>query len=233
MIIILDVETIGFKYNEIYDIAWALVERNKIIARKNYIVQEHLAHMAEGNFSKPKMAMTMQEVANGRAIIKPASEILAELAEDVANAKYVYAYNATFDRSKVINLGKALQVPEAVEFFSQSAVFDKWRCLMAWSSHTIIYKKSFIDFCEAHDLKTPKGYCSTTAETVLKFLWNKPDYCESHTALRDVEDEFEIYLAIKKQIKKEYSEICLDEENQNFKGKPFFTIAKLKAALES
>ena len=73
MIIILDVETISFKYNEICDIAWALVDRNKIIARKNYIVQEHMAHMAEGNFSKSKMAITMQEVANGRAIIKPAS----------------------------------------------------------------------------------------------------------------------------------------------------------------
>lgn len=232
MIIILDVETISMEYNCICDIAWGLVDRNKLRIKKNYIVQEHLAKMAEGNFSKPKMAKTMSEVAKGRAIIKPYDEIMAELETDVNNATYVYAYNATFDRNAIIKTCKALQ-SQFTETFTSSAVFDKWRDLWAWASNTILYKKSFIDFCEVNSLTTEKGYCSTSAETTLKFLKNDLDYVESHTALDDIEDEFQIYLAIKKEIKKEYTEICLTEETQNFKGKPFFTIDRLKKAMQN
>lgn len=232
MVVILDVETISHNYNCICDIAWGLVERNKMVVAKNYIPTEHLSLMAEGNFSKPKMAKTMSEVAKGRAIIKPYDEIMAELMQDMANAKYVYAYNATFDRNAIVKTCKALQ-SEFTAIFESAEFYDKWRDLWAWASNTILYKKSFIDFCEGNGLTTPKGYCSTSAETTLKFLRNDTTYTESHTALDDIQDEFEIYLAIKKQIKREYDEICKDEEEIGFKGKPFFTIDKLKKAMES
>lgn len=230
MVIILDVETISMEYNCICDIAWGLVERNKMTVKRNYIVLEHLAKMADGNFSKPKMAKTMSEVAKGRAIIKPYAEIMEILLNDIQNATYIYAYNAQFDRNAVIKTCKALQ-SEYTEFFESANIFDKWRDLWAWASNTILYKKSFIDFCEVNGLVTAKGYCSTSAETALKFLKNDLDYVESHTALDDIEDEFQIYLAIKKEIKREFTEICLNEEQQNFKGKPFFTIDRLKKAM--
>lgn len=232
MILVLDVETISKQYNCICDIAWGVVERNKMVRAKNFIPLEHLATMADGEFSKPKMAKTMSEVAKGRAIIKPYDEIMAELVQDMVNARYVYAYNATFDRNAITRTCKALQ-SEFTEIVESSEMYEKWRDLWAWSSNTILYKKSFIDFCEAHGLTTPKGFCSTSAETTIKFLRNDPTYTESHTALDDIQDEFEIYLAIKKQIKREYDEICKDEEETAFKGKPFYTIDKLKKAMES
>lgn len=233
-VLILDVETISFEYNCVCDIAWGIAERNRLTTRKDYIVQEHLAQMAEGNFSKPKMAKTMQEVASGRAKIMPFDQIMNELAHDFVKAKYCYAYNATFDRNAIIKTCKALQ-SKYVEFFDRQASFDKWRDLWAWASNTILYKKSFIDFCEANNLLTEKGFCSTSAETTLKFLKKDLNYVESHTALDDIEDEFLIYLAIKKEIKREFEEICLDEtEHKNsFKGKPFFNIARLKKAINN
>lgn len=233
MIIVLDVETLDINYNQICDIAWATVERNRITAIKNYIPLEHLARMAEGSFSKSKMSATMAEVANGNAIIKPWAEIAEELKQDFTEATYIYAYNASFDRSKVISINDALQTTAYGEFFKSAEIFDKWRDLWAWSSNTILFKKSFIDFCTAHNLRTPKKYCSTSAETTLKFINNDPDYVEAHTARQDVLDEFQIYLTIKKAIKREYAEICLDDEETNFKGKPFYNIKRLEDAINN
>ncbi len=230
MNIVLDCETIDRKYNFICDLAWVCVERNKIVAVHNYIPREYLALMPMGEFSAPKQAKTLQEVSYGRATIKPYAEIMEILKADAERAKYIYAYNANFDRSKVSETCKDCQLTAFAEFFDSSAIFDKWRDLWAWASHTILYKKSFIDFCEVHGLKTPKGFCSTSAETCLKFLRNDISYVEEHTALADVYDEFEIYLAIKKATKKEYAEEVADEKH--FKGKPFYTIKKLQDAIE-
>lgn len=230
-VLILDCETIDIKYNFICDLAWGIVDRNQMHTTKNFIVQEHLTRMASGSFSEPKMAATMAEIANGNATIKPYHEIMAELKADITQAKYVYAYNASFDRDKVIKTCQVLQLTEYAEHFSKTENYEKWRDLWAWASHTILYKKSFLDFCEVHNLVTPKGFCSTSAETCLKYLRNDPEYEEKHTALADIQDEFEIYLTIKKSIKKEFSEICLDDHKENFKGKPFYTIEKLKKAI--
>lgn len=231
-VLILDVETISFEYNCICDIAWLIAERNKCKIAKNFIVQEHLAKMATGNFSQPKMAATMQEIASGRAIVAPWADIMEELKRDFAEARNCYAYNASFDRGAIIKTCKALQDVNNTDWFSNQENFDKWRDLWAWASNTILYKKSFIDFCESNQLVTPKGFCSTSAETTLKFLKNDLDYVEKHTALEDIQDEFEIYLAIKREIKKEFTDTC-PEDSKDFKGKPFFTIARLNKAMQS
>ena len=232
MNIILDCETISFDYNCICDLAWALVSRNKVVTVKNFIVAEHLEKMATGNFSQPKMAKTLAEVTKGNAIIKAWDEIMGELLQDMNNANNVYAYNANFDRNAIIKTCKALQ-SEYTEQVETANFFELWRDLWAWASNTILYKKSFIDFCEAHNLKTEKGYCSTSAETCLKYIRNNPDYVEEHTARADVLDEVEIYQTIKRAVKREYSDICPTDEQQNFKGKPFYTIDRLKKAMES
>lgn len=230
MNIILDCETISKKYQCISDLAWALIERNKIVALKNFIPVEHLSIMADGEFSGPKMAETMAEVTKGRAVIAPWNQIMEVLRADCEKAKRIYAYNAAFDRNATARTCKALR-SEYTEYFTSATYTDKWRDLWAWSSNTILYKKSFIDFCEAHGLKTPKGFCSTSAETTLKFIRNNPAYVEQHTARADVLDEFEIYLNIKKEIKREYDELCKDEDATGFKGKPFYTIKKLENAM--
>lgn len=231
MVIVLDVETISIEYNAISDIAWGIINRNKLKQTKCYIPQETLSKQAEGEFSAPKLSATMAEVERGNAKIKPWRDICKELAHDIEQAKYVYAYNATFDRQAIIRTSKMLAMSEIADYFSQTSIYDKWRDLWAWAANTILFKKSFIDFCESNGLTTPKGYCSTSAETCLKYLRRDLDYVEQHTALADIKDEFDIYLAIKKEIKAEYQEICLDEQEQNFKGKPFFTIDRLKQAI--
>ena len=228
--LILDCETIDLKYNFICDLSWAIVSKNKIIAVKNYIVQENLDRMATGSFSGAKMSATMAEVKNGNAEIKSYSEICAELASDLEMANYVYAYNASFDRGKIIATAKSLQLPEWAEHFEKIENFDKWRCLWAWATNTILYKKSFIDWCEVNGQISEKGNCKTSAETTLKFIMNDLDYVEQHTARADVLDEFIIYLACKNMVKKEFGDRVLDD--RNFKG-TWHNIAKLKKAFNS
>ncbi len=233
MNIVLDIETIDPNYQLISDIAWANINRNKIVEVKNFIPMENLARMADGFFSKPKMAATMAEVTNGNCFILPWSEIAKELRKDCEEASRIYAYNAQFDRNGVVRTSKGLFDADNVEYFTSGDFTDKWRDLWAWASHTILYKKSFIDFCDALELRTPKGYCSTSAETTMKFITNNPDYEEAHTARADVLDEFQIYLAIKKAIKREYDEICKEEDEVSFKGKPFVTLKNLETAMVS
>jgi hypothetical protein len=229
MNIILDCETITHDYNCICDLAWAIVKRNKIVTVKNYIVAEHMERMTTGNFSAPKMGATMKEIANGNAIVADWQEIMEELYSDIQQANNIYAYNASFDRNAIIKTCKALQ-SGYTEIFESAEIFDKWRDLWAWSTNTILYKKSFIDFCEAHGLVTEKGNCSTSAETCLKFILNNPDYVEQHTARADVLDEFTIYQAIKRETKKEFAEIV--PKDKDFKG-TWHNIKRLRTAIES
>ncbi len=228
--IVLDCETIDLHNNVICDLAWAVVTRNKIIATHNYIVADLLPEMMTGSFSSLKLAPTFKEVTEGKAEILPYADIMARLKADMDEATYVYAYNANFDRDKVSKTCKALDLHVMEEWFNNPEQWEKWRCLWAWASNTILYKKSFTDFCEEHDLKTPKGFYSTSAETCLKYLRNNPSYVEAHTALSDVFDEFEIYLTIKREAKKEYAEMVDDSA---FKKKPFYVIKRLKDAIDS
>lgn len=233
MNIILDVETMDMKYNFICDIAWAIVDRNKVKKIKNYVVRDYLEEMAVGNFSGPKMPATLKEVADGNAEIKTYVEIMRILAKDMKEAKNVYAYNAPFDRSKIIATAKALQLTDCAEFFEAEEMFNKWRDLWSWSTNTILYKKSFLDFCEVHGLNTASGkFYSTSAETCLKYLNNDINYVEAHTARQDVMDEFKIYLAIKKEIKKEMVDIC-GEDERGFKGSPTYNIKRFRDAINS
>lgn len=228
MNLILDVETISIEYPYICDIAFARVERNKIISVENFIPMENLSKMAVGTFSAPKMANTMAEVENGNAKIMPWAEIEKILLKAFTETTNIYAYNAGFDRRAIISTASFFK-SENVEKFTE--FFDKWRDLWAWTANTIIYKKSFIDFCEINGLRTPKGFCSTSAETVLKYLRKNLEYAEKHTARADVLDEFDIYLEIKREIKKEFSDTLPDEE-AHFKGKPFSIIKRLENAIE-
>lgn len=230
MNILLDVETIDRDYNFICDLSYAIIKRNKIVEIKNFLPLEHLEKMTTGSFSASKTASTLQEFINGNAIILPYEDIMQILVKDLRQAKYIYAYNANFDRGKIIETAKLLRSKYTPEL-ENPAIFDKWRCLWAWASHTIMYKKSYLDFCEVNNFKTPKGFYSTSAETVLKFLTKNLEYNEQHTARRDVLDEFLIYQAIKQKVKREYGEVI--QRDEDFKSKPFFTLRKLDTAINS
>ena len=232
MIMVLDCETLDMQYNFIYDLAWAKVERNKIVDVRNFLVKEHLSRMATGSFSKEKVGATMDELSNGNAEIKSWAEITAILADDMSAAKHIYAYNAPFDRGKVSATCGALQVSS--EFFDSSAIFDKWRDLWAWASNTILYKKSYLDWCNAHGYLTDKGNFKTSAEVAIKFIMNDTDYVEKHTARADVLDEYEIYKAIKREVKREFSETCTAEEDgYKWKISPSYHIKRLNQAIAS
>jgi len=226
MNLILDTETMTVNH-DICDIAWAVVDRNKIVTVRNFIVKEHLSQMATGQFSAPKMGLTMAEVANGNAEIAPWDYIMNELLATIAVCNNVYAYNASFDRTAIIKTCKLLQSEFTAEVESPE-VYDKWRCLWAWATNTILFKKSYIDWCEVHGFVSDKGNTKTSAETAIRFIRNNPEYIEAHTARADVLDEFEIYLTIKRAVKREYSDAVPDPDS--FKG-TWHNVARLKKAM--
>ena len=232
MVIVLDCETIDRVYNAISDISWAIVERNKIKEIKAFVPRETIAEQSKGEFSAPKLFATMQEVANGNATVKSWIDICAEMLEDFNKATRIYAYNAPFDRGAIIRTGQILGIEGTVSPFENEKIFNKWRDLWAWAANTILYKKSFIDFCTANNLLTEKGNISTSAETCLKFIRKDLNYEEKHTARADVLDEIEIYLTIKKEVKKDYNETAQDYDAQ-CNTSPYLRIKKLRTAINS
>lgn len=231
--VILDCETVSIKNNIICDIAWIVISKNRIIKQVNYIVSELLPEMPKGDFSGDKLIPTLAEVANGRAEFKPWLEIAKELAADLQAAEYAYAYNMAFDRGKISETSKKLGYPQIAEWFDRPKIFGKWVDLWLLASHTIMYRKSYIDFCAENGLLTPKGFCSTTAETCLRYMGRGLTYTEKHTALEDVLDEYEIYLEIKRILGKELGKSELGTVKNDFKGKPFYNVKRLQDAMTS
>jgi hypothetical protein len=59
--------------------------------------------------------------------------------------------------------------------------------------HTFIaFRKEYQDFCDQHEFYTESGNYSTSAETLFRYIANKVDFVEEHTALADSLIEFEI-----------------------------------------
>lgn len=233
--IIVDVETLDMQNNIVYEIAWAIVKRNKIQTIKSYVVQELLPLIPTGSFSKEKSPRTFQNVSDGKTLIKPFTEIWAEMIADFSNSQYLYAYNSAFDSRKVIETAQYFNCFEMGEILT--AMLEKWRCLWKLAGNTILYKQSYIDFCNENDFITEKGNFMTSAEVALRYLRGDIGYVEQHVALDDVLDEYEIYLAIKHDLKRELGTfIGPDYElatHEHFAGSAPHRIRKLDNAFKS
>lgn len=89
----------------VYDIGWTIANRTQGIIKKCcYLVAETFCVPAIFNtaYYKDKRPKYLEMIAKGEAEIKPWDEIMKIFLEDLANCKYMTAYNIMFDAKKAI-----------------------------------------------------------------------------------------------------------------------------------
>ena len=89
----------------VYDIGWTIANRTQGIVKKCcYLVAETFCVPAIFNtaYYKDKRPKYLEMIANGEAEVKPWDEIMKIFLADLANCKYMTAYNIMFDAKKAI-----------------------------------------------------------------------------------------------------------------------------------
>ena len=89
----------------VYDIGWTIANRTQGIVKKCcYLVAETFCVPAIFNtaYYKDKRPKYLEMIAKGEAEVKPWDEIMKIFLEDLANCKYMTAYNIMFDAKKAI-----------------------------------------------------------------------------------------------------------------------------------
>ena len=89
----------------VYDIGWTIANRTQGIVKKCcYLVAEIFCVPAIFNtaYYKDKRPKYLEMIAKGEAEVKPWDEIMKIFLEDLANCKYMTAYNIMFDAKKAI-----------------------------------------------------------------------------------------------------------------------------------
>lgn len=215
---VLDTETTGLNnvpalaFPLIYDIGWKLGDKlgNTIIDRE-FIVQEIFYNpIMQNAFYGSKVEIYKERIFKADILVKPFKEIIALLVHDISLVKHntLMAYNLNFDLRAIRSTMVFLKMwdkedKDIKKFFPETLEYqDIWGLAV----ETLLMKKwDFLDFVTEHNQFTENGNPKTSAEVVYRYITNNPDYIEDHTALSDVQIEYEIAiksLATKKQFTK-------------------------------
>lgn len=231
--LVLDVETANTTEQAlVYDIGFAVIDRLGIIQEKHsYIVSEiffdeknvmnNAELMASAYYSK-KLPQYYEGMRNGTRIVSTLSKIRWHIMDIIDKYKIVSvcAYNSAFDISALNTTLRYITKSQFRYFFPYSTTI--W-CIQHMACQVICDTNEYRAFCTNNKCLTDKGYYSTSAETVWKYLTKNIDFEESHTGLEDVEIECEIMakcLASNKKIKKGINRGCwwIPQDKKNKKG---------------
>lgn len=207
--VILDCETLGDVNDhstlKIYDLGYQIVDgKGNVVVARRYVVDDVYYGMRDEMktaYYAKKLPAYNQAIANGTLEVRKWLNIVEEFAElcKAYKVKYVYAYNAGFDRDATNNTTRVLS-NGFKKYFTPYGV--KWRCIQAMAGETLCNSKNYFKFAYENGFTSPSGNVRTTAEAVYAYLINDPTYKEEHTALEDVKIETAILFRILKRHQK-------------------------------
>ena len=182
-------ETHSLIISDIYDVHWLM----STAYYKDKITTHYTPGIESGKFKKVKF--------------NEALELMRELSHKY-NIKQLSAYNIDFDIRALNNTAQTV-LKYDLDFSHYDIV-----CIQKLAISQICTQKGYARFCLEHGLTTAKGYISTKAEDVYRYLLNCPTYIEEHTGLSDVLIEIQIMERAYRQNKKNY-----DTKNYQFLNK--------------
>lgn len=196
-ILILDTETTGdFAQPFVHDLGYCIIDKDfNILTKKRFLTKQARTCKWALNYSefyRSKANLYDIEIENGTVEIKAWNEIIKEFYNDIK--KYhvgcLSAYNLAFD-FRALNFTEHFLNNDS-NFIA--SLFDKKRLLCIWNlaCETILQDEKYKTFCESNDYITQAGNYLTNAETTYKYIIQKLDFQEEHTALSDVLIEKEI-----------------------------------------
>lgn len=189
-VMIFDTETTSlikpFCYNNGYIVADS--ETGAIYEKKDFVIEQiwHNLPLFESAYYAEKRPIYIKRMKARAVKMIKFGYMCREMAKDIKkySIEYAFAYNSNFDE-KVFNFN--------CDWFKCINPFDNVEIKdIRGYAHKFLINKDFKAFCERHELFTDSGNYSTTAETIYKYLTNKIDFVEEHTALSDSIIEWEI-----------------------------------------
>ena len=193
-IAVIDTETIStgekkFCYNVGYDIVDT--DSRSITCKKDFVVEQiwHNRALFETAYYAEKRPLYVSAMRGKRATLDKWGYIMREMSRDFREHKVeaVYAYNSPFDDSVFTFNCDWFKTNNPLD---NVPVIDIRGMVAQFITNTDDYKT----FCEEYDLFTEKGYYSTTAESVYRYITQNTEFIEAHTALADAEIETDILL---------------------------------------
>lgn len=181
----------------VYDIGWIVADKKTgevldrysfvntdIFYRDNYMKNAYYAeklpqyHEGLGEWWTPLSFLTIKK-------------IFANVCRDY-QVKQIWAYNARYDRTALNNTCAELS-NGFTEFFTPYGI--KWCDIWDYAGKSICSTSKFIKWTIENGYTTTKGNPQTSAEVVYRFITQKKEFVEEHTALSDCEIEHAILRA--------------------------------------
>lgn len=203
--LVLDVETTALELPLIYDIGYAVTDRQgRIYETRSFIIQEVFSNkelMAKSFFAK-KIPQYYTDINSGIRKIVPFTEMRIDFLELMKkyNIDTIAAYNLNFDKNALSSTMKFLTGNN--KFLTSEQKEVKLLCIWSFACEVIYTQKKFKTKAEEKHWKSDKGNYKTSAEIGYRYLKGLDDsFEESHTGLEDVNIEIEIMVECYKKKK--------------------------------
>lgn len=192
-IMIFDTETTSLEKPFCYNVGYTIIDTDEltVINAKEYICEQvwHNPMLFATAYYSNKREFYIKSMRSRKATLKKFGYICQDMIRDIKqyNITMAFAYNSAFDE-KVFNFN--------CEWFKCNNPFDnvEIKDIRGFAHHFLI-DDNYINWCERYKKFTESNNYSTTAETMYQFIYDNPDFAESHTALDDSMIETEILLA--------------------------------------
>ena len=201
-IIVLDTETAGtFGKPFVYDFGFVVADLyGNILYKFSTVIAETFLDkkLMDTAYYSEKIPNYNRDIRNGKRAcmsFETAKQIF-KMAIEKWHIKEVFAYNVNFDIRALNNTSTVLT---GQKFFNDGLML---RDIWSMASCALMSTRKYFDFAMSHSLVTEKGNLKTSAEACFQFLTDNAQFIEDHTALEDVEIEYEILLACKRKKKK-------------------------------
>jgi hypothetical protein len=190
-IVIFDTETTNLEKPFCYNIGYKIVnvETDTTLLESEYIVEQvwHNPMLFTTAYYSDKRALYVSRMKARKIVMDKFGYICQRMIRDFAyyDVKLAFAYNSPFD-TKVFDYN--------CEWFKCNNPFDNIEIfdIRGYVHKYIAFSTDFQEFCDNNEYFTESGNYSTTAEILYRYISNKTDFMEEHTALADSRIEWEI-----------------------------------------
>ena len=194
--IVLDVETANDIPDTLtYNVGFVVADRSGTIYHEHdYVISDVFTEekeLMQSCYYANKLPLYNERIANGSVKVASIFTVRRLIAKYITeyNIKKVYAYNASFDRN-ALNITQRYLTKSKYRWFFPYGV--EICCIWNMACQTICNRMDYCLYCAKNGFYSQRGFMTTNAETVYKYLTKNAEFEEEHTGLADVRIELEI-----------------------------------------
>lgn len=194
--IVLDVETANDIPDTLtYNVGFVVADRSGTIYHEHdYVISDIFTEekeLMQSCYYANKLPLYNERITNGSVKVASIFTVRRLIAKYITeyNIKKVYAYNASFDRN-ALNITQRYLTKSKYRWFFPYGV--EICCIWNMACQTICNRMDYCLYCAKNGFYSQRGFMTTNAETVYKYLTKNAEFEEEHTGLADVRIELEI-----------------------------------------